>query len=473
MPARPIVAVFRHPISLFGMWLSTVSALMFLIFFFADLFGLFSNPYLGIIFFLVLPAVFAIGLVLMPLGVYLRRRRERLGHPVAQWPRIDLNEPWQRTIAFFVLVATAVNIVVLSLAAYRGIDYMDSVPFCGQVCHKVMHPEFTAYQNGPHARVACVQCHIGPGAPWFVRSKLSGTRQVFAVLLNTYPRPIPSPVTNLRPARETCEECHWPEKFTGDKIVSFYDVADDEASTVTTTSMRLHVGGGSEKYGIATGIHWHMAPSTRISYWTTDPKRQTIARVRVEGPGGRTGDFYAPGITEKQLLDLQASGKAEKRQMDCMDCHNRPSHPFTATAEEAVDEAIGLGRIDKALPFIRRQMVAALKEKYASQDAAAEAIARSLREFYRAQYAQQYQGFEPALNQTVTITQNLYRRNVFPSMNVSWGTYANNIGHTDFPGCFRCHDDNHATKDGKTIPQDCEMCHEMLETPVPETAPGH
>ncbi len=463
MPAKPIAAVLRHPLSLFGMWLSAVCALLFLIFFFADLFGLFTNPYLGIVFFLVLPGFFVLGLVLMPLGIYLRRRRERRGHPVAQWPRIDLNVPWQRTVSFFVLVATGVNVVVLSLAAYRGIEYMDSVDFCGQVCHKVMAPEFTAYQNGPHARVACVNCHIGPGAPWFVRSKLSGTRQVFAVTLNTYPRPIPSPVTNLRPARETCEECHWPEKFTGDKIVAFNEVADDEANTVTTTTMRVHVGGGSEKYGIATGIHWHMAPSTQIQYYTTDPKRQTIAAVIVEGPRPEAGAFLAPGTTIAQLDKLVEQGKAEKRRMDCMDCHNRPSHPFRATAEEAVDEQIGLGRIDTTIPFIRRQMVAALKQKYPSQDAATEAIAKSIREFYRGQYAQQYAAFAKPLDNAVTIAQNLYRRNVFPQMNVSWGTYANNIGHTDFPGCFRCHDENHSTKDGKAIPQDCELCHQMIQ----------
>jgi hypothetical protein len=456
MPARPIVAVFRHPLSLVGMWLSAVSALLFLIFFFADLFNLFSNPYLGIVFFLVLPGFFVLGLVLMPLGVYLRRRRERLGRPVAQWPRIDLNEPWQRTVAFFVLVGTAVNIIVLSLAAYRGVDYMDSVGFCGQVCHTVMKPEYTAYQNGPHARVACVSCHIGPGAPWFVKSKLSGTRQVFAVMFNTYPRPIPSPVTNLRPARETCEECHWPEKFTGDKIVTFHQFADDEANSETVTTMRVHVGGGSEKYGIASGIHWHMDPATRISYVTTDAKRQTIPWVQVEDRRGRRV-FRAPDITDAQLV------KAERRQMDCMDCHNRPSHPFTATAEEAVDEAMGFGRIPKTLPFVRRQTVAALKQNHLSQEAAAGAIARSLRDFYRTQYLQQHPALEGQVNAAVTVTQDLYRRNVFPTMKVSWGTYANNIGHTDFPGCFRCHDENHSTKDGKTIPQDCELCHQMLE----------
>jgi len=464
MPTKPIAAVFRHPLSLFGLWLSAVSALLFLIFFFADMSGVFVNPYLGIVFFLVLPAIFVAGLALMPLGVYLRRRRERQGRPAAQWPRIDLNEPWQRAVALFVLVGTAINVVVLSLAAYRGIEYMDSVGFCGQVCHKVMAPEFTAYQNGPHARVACVQCHIGPGAPWFVRSKLSGTRQVFAVMLSTYPRPIPSPVKNLRPARETCEECHWPEKFTGDKIVTFHSFADDEVNSEATTTMRLHVGGGSEKYGIASGIHWHMDPATVITYWTTDPKRQTIPLVQVDDRRRKVKRlFRAADVTPADETEYLEGRKGEQRTMDCMDCHNRPSHPFTATAEEAVDEAIGLGRIDRNIPFVRRQMVQVLKQKYPSQDAAADAIARGIRDFYRSQYLAQYQRLEGSLNPAVTITQNLYRRNVFPQMNVTWGTYANNIGHTDFPGCFRCHDENHSTKDGKTIPQDCELCHQMLQ----------
>ncbi len=210
----------RNPLTLFGIWLTTVSAVLFLVVFLADVFGVHTNPYIGILFFLVLPALFVFGLVLIPAGIFLSRRRERLGRPAVElhWPVIDLNVPHQRRVALFIAAATVVNIVVLGLATYRGVEYMDSPEFCGQVCHTVMKPEFTAYLNGPHARVACVQCHIGPGAPWFVKSKLSGTRQLFAVALETYPTPIPSPVENLRPARDTCEQCHWPEKFTGDRL---------------------------------------------------------------------------------------------------------------------------------------------------------------------------------------------------------------------------------------------------------------
>ena len=214
------VRLIRSPISVVGMVLTTISAVLFLIVFLADLFGLHTNPYLGIVFFLILPGVFLFGLLLIPLGAWIERRRRARGRAPSEvhWPRIDLNDPAQRTTAVIVFAVTMANIVIVSLAAYRGVEYMDSPQFCGQVCHTVMKPEFTAYQDGPHSRVTCVQCHIGPGASWFAKSKISGTRQVLAVTFHTYSRPIPSPVQNLRPARDTCEQCHWPEKFHGDKV---------------------------------------------------------------------------------------------------------------------------------------------------------------------------------------------------------------------------------------------------------------
>ncbi|HEY3382011.1 MAG TPA: NapC/NirT family cytochrome c [Vicinamibacterales bacterium] len=443
----------RNPLTLFGVWLTSVSAILFLVVFFADLFGLHTNPYIGIIFFLVLPGFFVLGLVLIPLGILVSRRRERLGKPMqlVNWPIVDLNQPHQRHMASFLLVATLINVIVISLAAYRGIEYMDSPTFCGQVCHTVMRPEFTAYQNGPHARVACVACHIGPGAPWFVKSKLSGTRQLFAVALKTYPTPIPSPVMNLRPARDTCEECHWPEKFTGDRVRAVREFADDEANTEATSTLQLHVGSGSATLG-ANGIHWHMSPSTRVAYVTTDAKRQTIIYVKVEDRNG-VREFRGDGVTDQQIKN------GELRQMDCMDCHNRPSHRFDATPERAVNEALANGLIPRTLPFVRRESVAALKQAYRSQEAAAPAIAKRLTEFYRTQLGSEYPGRTADVNRAVSVTQAIYGRNVFPAMNVSWGTYPNNLGHVDFPGCFRCHDDAHKSSDGRPIKQDCDLCH--------------
>ena len=346
------------------------------------------------------------------------------------------------------------NVIVVSLAAYRGIEYMDSVGFCGQVCHRVMQPEFTAYQEGPHARVTCVQCHIGAGASWFVQSKLSGTRQVFAVMLNTYPRPIPSPVENLRPARETCEQCHWPEKFTGDRVDTIREYASDEANTESTTTLRVHVGGAGGPRA-AHGIHWHIA--NHIEYVATDQKRQTIGKVTVTYANGQTRVFQADGVTAAQL----AAG--ETRTMDCMDCHNRPSHPYAANAERAIDDALASGEMPKTLPFIRRQAVEVVKASYPTQEAALSAIESGLRKFYQEQYPQVYTGRRKEVDASVAAARHAYSRNVFPQMNVSWGTYINNLGHNAFPGCFRCHDDSHKSADGKTIPQDCGLCHEMVQ----------
>ena len=444
----------RNPVSFAGSALATASALLFLVVFLADLFGLHSNPYIGIVFFLVLPGVFLFGLALVPLGAWLQRRRYQQGHPaVPHWPRIDLNDPAQRQAAFIFTALTLANIVIVSLAAYRGVEHMDSVQFCGQTCHTVMKPEFTAYQDSAHSRVSCVQCHIGPGATWFAKSKLSGTRQLFAVAFSTYSRPIPSPVRELRPARDTCEQCHWPEKFHGDKIRRIYEYAEDEANTETVTTMQVHVGGGSERLGIAQGIHWHMNVANQVEYIATDDKRQVIPWVRVKDRFGSVREYVVEGVTPEQLA------KGEKRTMDCMDCHNRPSHAIAATPERAINELIARGDIPKSLPFVRRETVKALKVEYPTQEAAEREISQSLRNFYRSQDQSTYMARRQDIEKAVQAATTVYRRNVFPEMRVQFGPYPNNIGHMDFPGCFRCHDDNHKSKDNKTIRQDCDTCH--------------
>jgi hypothetical protein len=451
------ISLIDSPISASGIFLATVSAVLFLVVFLADLFGLHTNPYMGIVFFVILPGLFLIGLVLIPVGAWRERRRRLQGRARSHvhWLILDLNDPIQRRRAVIFLTLTLANVVIVSLAAYRGIEYMDSVPFCGQVCHSVMRPEFVAYQDGPHSRVTCVQCHIGSGASWFARSKISGTRQILAVTFNTYSRPILSPVHNLRPARDTCEQCHWPEKFHGDVIRRVYEYADDEPNTETLTTLRVHVGGGSERLGVATGIHWHMNVANEIEYIATDDKRQVIPYVRLRDHFGNVREYFAEGVTPEQLA------KGERRRLDCMDCHNRPSHPMAATPERAVDEAIARGEIPRALPFIRREAVKALKVAYPTHAAASESLARVLRDFYRTGYQDIYMGRRQEVEKAVLTTQKLFERNVFPEMNITFGTYLNNIGHMDSPGCFRCHDESHKTKDGKTIGQDCESCHKI------------
>ena len=372
------VRLIRSPISIVGMVLTTISAVVFLVVFFADLFGMHSNPYIGIVFFLILPGIFILGLLLIPLGAWIERRRRAAGKKTSEWPRIDLNNPDQRRLAIAIFVLTMVNIVIVSLAAYRGVEYMDSVQFCGQACHSVMKPEATAHADGPHARVTCVECHIGAGATWFAKSKLSGTRQLFAVSFQTYSRPIPSPVQNLRPARDTCEQCHWPAKFHGDKVQRVLEYADDEKNTESVTTLQVHVGGGADRS--AVGIHWHADAANEIDYVSTDDKRQVIPFVRVKDRTGAVREYTADGVTPDQIA------KGEQRRMDCMDCHNRPSHQMAATPERAINAAMARADIPPTLPFVHREAVKVLKASYATEDAAAEAIAKGLRDFYRGSY---------------------------------------------------------------------------------------
>lgn len=457
-PPEERFSLFRNAVTIFGAAVTTTGAVLFLAFFLLDLVGMHSNPYVGMLFFLVCPGLFVAGLLIMPVGVWLAHRRRAAGVQAwrPRWPRIDLNEAVQRRAAVVFFASTVANILIVSVAAYSGIEYMDSPQFCGRLCHEVMEPEWAGYQEGAHSRVACIQCHIGPGAPWFVKSKLSGLRQVYAVTFNTHSRPIPSPVTDLRPARDTCEQCHWPEKFHGDKIRTVRTYADDEANTPSATTLRMHIGGINRLDQSATGIHWHVSAKNMIQYVALDAKRQNIPYVRLDDGQGHVTEFRAEGVTDAQLA---AAGPP--RTLDCIDCHNRPSHTFAFSTERAVDEAITSGGFDVKLPFVRREAVKALRGTYATKDAAFAGIQQSLTAFYR----QQAPGAPAAsVAQAIATAQHLFERNVFPTMNVSWGAYPNNVGHSDpgpspFPGCFRCHDDNHNTPAGKAISQDCSLCH--------------
>jgi hypothetical protein len=441
------IRLIRSPISVAGMVLTTVSAVSFLVVFLADLFGLHTNPYIGIVFFLLLPGVFVFGLLLIPLGAWIERRRRAAGKApsAAHWPRIDLNDPAQRTTAVIVFALTIANVVILSLGAYRGVEYMDSVQFCTGACHTPMKPESVAHEGGAHANVRCVDCHVGPGASSFAQAKLSGTRRLLAVARGNYARPIVASAEQLLPAHDTCEQCHWPQLFHGDKVRRIVEHADDEKNTASVTTVRVHVGGGDGRRGLATGTHWHMNITNAIEFTATDRERQQIPYVRVTDPQGVVREYLAEGATPASI----AAGT--RHRMDCTDCHNRPSHAIAATAERAVDAAIADGSIPAALPFVRREAVKLLKASYPSEDAAAAEMSRALRGFYPAPRAD--------VDRAVQSVQGIYRRSVFPEMRVRFGTYPNNIGHVDSPGCFRCHDDNHKTSDGRTISQDCETCH--------------
>jgi hypothetical protein len=446
------VAAFRHPVSLLGVTITTAMAVVFAVVLLLDSLGYIQNPYLGLLLFVAIPAAFALGLLLIPLGRRLERRRQRAspGGAAPEWPVFDLRIARQRHIIVAVVALTCVNLLLLSMASFGAVHYMETTEFCGQVCHATMEPQFVAHQSGPHARVNCVACHVGPGAGALVRSKIAGTRQLWRIATGNVPKPVASPVHTMRHARFTCENCHSSAKTYGVDVRLFREFAEDAVNTETASKLTLLVGGGGAMLGAGAGIHWHANPANHIEYISTDAQREVIPYVRLQTRDGTVREYVAPGVTPEQLKG------GERRDMDCMDCHNRPGHPFAATPERAVDEAIARAHIPKELPFVRHEAVAAVTPRYANKEAALHAIAARL----RGHYATERSTDAKVLERAIAGTQEVWARNVFPAMNVQWGTYRNQIGHMDSPGCFRCHDDEHKTKDGRLIPQDCVLCHE-------------
>ena len=452
---RPAVAtLIRSRIATVGVTLTTAAALLFLVLITLDFLGFIENPYAGIVVFIMVPAIFVAGLLLIPIGLWLDRRRRLKAGAEEPFPStFSLADPNLRRAVFFVAIASIVNLAIVSFAGFGAIEYSESQAFCGQSCHPVMKPEFEAHRSGPHAKVHCVSCHVGPGAGAFLSAKFNGSRQLWLVASHSYHRPIPAPIHNLPPIEGTCESCHWPDRNIGDVIKVFYEYADDEANTESKTTVRLHVGGPVSGTGSGVGIHWHMNRSNVVEYLAEDEGREKIVYVKSTGRDGLVREFFADGVTPAAIAGRPL------RKMDCTDCHNRAAHTFGTTPERAVDAAIGAGLIDAKIPFIRRETVRALRANYANQDAADQQIERSIRE---AVTATQPHGFEEAsLRRSIGVAQAIYRRSVFPEMNIGWGSYPNQSGHTTSNGCFRCHADTHKTREGLTIKQDCDSCHSI------------
>jgi nitrate/TMAO reductase-like tetraheme cytochrome c subunit len=440
-------SVFRNWLSLSGFVIAIGSLFSFLFLLVLDAMAHIANPYVGILTYLVAPGFLVIGLAVAGLGAVLRHRQ--IVKSAGPFPplRIDLTRPRDRRFFGLFLAAAVVFLLVSAIGSYQSYHYTESVQFCGQACHGVMKPEFVTYLHSPHARVACAECHIGKGATWYVRSKLSGTYQVYATAANKYPRPIPTPVKNLRPAQETCEECHWPKKFVGNLERTYSYFLGDETNSPFSVRLLMKVGGGDPTHGPVGGIHWHMNVGNKVEYFASDEMRQKIPYVRVTDAQGVVTEFRSPKFTNNVA-------EASIRQMDCMDCHNRPAHRYE-TPNSAVNLAMALGKIDRSLPYIKTNALHVLTRNYTNETHALQTIATTL--------ANRYPD-DPRARQVITSVQQIYTNNFFPEMKASWQVYPDNIGHKDWPGCFRCHDGNHKTGDGKRsiTANDCNACHTIL-----------
>jgi nitrate/TMAO reductase-like tetraheme cytochrome c subunit len=449
--------LIRNVISMCGIALALICAVNILFLLIIDYFH--SSPYLGIFAFIVFPAVLALALISIAVGIAVERRRRRKLDPgeIPRMPVIDLNSDSQRRAMALVLVGGTLFLGISAAGSYRVYEFTDSVQFCGQVCHAVMRPEYTTYLQSPHARVACVDCHVGPGAGWYVRSKLSGTYQLYAVTFHKYPQPIPTPISNLRPAQQTCEQCHWPSRFYGAKLKVFTHFAYDEKNTPRQIRMLINIGGAEPLAGIPSGIHWHMNIANRITFIANDPQNQVIPWVQAEDRQGHITTYLAK---DSKLTSAQLNTRP-KHLMDCIDCHDRPSHIFIPP-DQAVDSALLAGRLDPSMPFIKQQAVAALTITYGDETAAMNGIANSLSTFYGHKFPQRDSSFSPVLRNAIAEVRSIYKATIFPYMKVDWRTHPNNLGHYYFAGCFRCHDGQHVSADGKVIPKGCDSCHSVL-----------
>ena len=408
------------------------------------------SPYFGIVIYLLVPSFIAGSGLLVVVGMlWTRRRMQRVGY-VPRLPVIDFGD--RRTVlrlATF-LVLGAAFLAVSAVATYRTYHFTESVRFCGGICHKVMNPEYTAFRQSPHAGSSCTECHIGPGAEWFVKAKISGLYQVYSVLFDKYHRPIETPVQNLRPAKETCLACHWPSKFFGAVLRTWTYYKADEKNSPWTIKMLLNIGGGNPAHGPIRGIHWHMEGVNTVEYVATDRKRQVIPWVRVTDQAGHVTVFRSED-KKTAITDAQADA-LPRRRMDCIDCHNRPSHQFRSP-NELLDMALSSGRIDDTLPSIKARGAKLLAAPYKTQDEAFSAIDRDLQTAYAG---------DARLAATTKELQSIYSVNFFPEMKVRWDEYPNQVGHRITPGCFRCHDGQHVSESGKRISKDCTICHTIL-----------
>ena len=445
---RTRASLLHNWISLTGLVVVTGSLFSFLFLCVLDTLAHFSNPYIGILTYFVAPGFLFIGTFLTVFGMLHQWRKQVKSPGLLSAFAVDLSRPRDRKGMVIFIAGTVVFLLVSAIGSYKSYQVSESVQFCGQACHVPMQPEFIAHQNSPHARVACVECHIGHGPEAFVAAKMNGVHQLIGVITDDYARPIKTPIRNLRPARDTCEQCHWPEKFSGNLDRTYQHFLADETNTPFAVRLTLKVGGANPAHGNVGGIHWHVSQDNKIEYVATDDRRQVIPWVRVTNPRGEVTEYRLPGFTN----DIATY---EMRTMDCLDCHNRPSHRFRSP-NDAVDLAITLGSIDRKLPWVKSNAVAALTQTYDTEARALENISHLLRGKYPG---------APQADALVTAVQKIYSENFFPEMKADWRAYPENMGHKDWPGCFRCHDGRHKAVDDakKKIPaSDCAACHTIL-----------
>ena len=449
-PPKPV-----KPRSLFNNWISAIGGVLAVAALFA--FALLvwmdfthgdKNPYLGILTYIVAPGFLIAGLVIGLFGAWAQRRWQikYTGAKSDKW-RLDFSDQQHRRALVIFGTGGVIFLMLTVFGSYQTYHYAESTQFCGEVCHRAMNPELVAYKRGAHARVDCVECHVGSGVEWFIKAKINGTHQLIAYTLNNYKRPIATPLKNLRPAQDICEKCHWPEKFHGNIDVDYTHFLSDKKNSAYNVRMLMRVNSGQPGSPVG-GIHWHVSADSRVEYFAADDKRQDIPWMRVTNLKDGTSRVYRTEAFKGEPVAAQI------RVMDCMDCHNRPAHVFP-TANAVVEQAMAAGTLSTKLPAMKRVAVQAMAQK---EIATAADAPKKIASFLEAKYTG-----DPELPATIAEVQRLYAETIFPDRKADWRVYPNNIGHKDWLGCFRCHDEKHKTAAGQSVKaNDCKSCHIIL-----------
>jgi nitrate/TMAO reductase-like tetraheme cytochrome c subunit len=415
---------------------------------------------LGLFIYIILPGFMIMGLLLIPVGMIRERQRiQKKGIDEAgRLPKIDLNDPRHRNAFVIFTISTIIILFLSTMGSFEAYHMTESVEFCGTLCHTVMEPEHVAYLNSPHANVLCVECHVGSGASWYVKSKLSGLHQVYAVLTNNFPRPIETPLHDLRPARETCEKCHWPQKFYARSLWTNKYFLTDSLNTEWDVILQMKTGPEYSGLGLKEGIHWHINPDVNIDYISDDDKRENISYVKYTNRA--TGEVTIYTNEDYPVADSVITS-ATPRTMDCIDCHNRPSHNYNSP-NVYFDKAMLTGAVSNTIPFFKKVTMGILSGTFNTKDSAMLMIDQGITDYYKTEYPDYYAKNTELISSSIKSVQEGYSKNTFPEMKVSYNIYPEHIGHLETNGCFRCHNDTFKSENGRVISKDCNLCHTIV-----------
>jgi len=455
-----LLSAGKNWITIIGLLIASINFLMIIVLFLISTIFNKNDTNLGLFIYIILPGFLLLGLIMVPAGILISRKKRITKTPGEKklLPAVDLNNPMHRKAFIAFTIATVIILFLTTYGTIEAYHLTESVEFCGTLCHKVMEPEYTAYQNSPHANVACVDCHVGSGASWYVKSKLSGLQQVYAVATKTYPSPIETPLHDLRPARETCEKCHWPQKFYARNLQTNRYYLADSLNSEWDIILQMKIGPEITELGFAEGIHWHINPDVNIEYISENDMRELISYVKYTNKA--TGEVTVYRNPDIEISDSIISASLP-RTMDCIDCHNRPSHKYSSPPVY-FDKAMLTNEVSQEIPFIKRTAMGILRNTFTDKDTALMQIREGIINYYKSDFSGYFEKNHPKIDQTVASMQKAFSQNSFPGMKVNYDIYPNHIGHLESEGCFRCHNDSFTSDNGRKITRDCNICHTII-----------